>query len=30
VFEQSSHSIRSDEPQAMMDAIVGFMVYRRP
>ncbi len=29
VFERSSHSIRSDEPQAMVDAIVGFVVYRR-
>jgi proline iminopeptidase len=29
VFERSSHSIRSDEPQAMVDAILGFVVYRR-
>ncbi|HLJ05060.1 MAG TPA: alpha/beta hydrolase [Acetobacteraceae bacterium] len=29
VFEHSSHSIRSDEPQAMLDAILGFVVYRR-
>jgi proline iminopeptidase len=29
VFENSSHSIRSDEPQAMLDAIQGFVVYRR-
>lgn len=28
VFEESSHSIRVDEPQAMLDAIVGFVVYR--
>jgi proline iminopeptidase len=28
VFERSSHSIRSDEPQAMVDAILGFVVYR--
>ena len=28
IFENSSHSIRSDEPQAMMDAIAGFVVYR--
>ncbi|PWC27064.1 alpha/beta fold hydrolase [Teichococcus aestuarii] len=27
VFERSSHSIRVDEPQAMMDAIKGFIVY---
>jgi proline iminopeptidase len=25
VFEQSSHSIRSDEPEAMIDAILGFI-----
>jgi proline iminopeptidase len=29
VFEHSSHSIRSDEPEAMLDAILGFVVYRR-
>ncbi len=29
VFEESSHSIRADEPQAMLDAIVGFLVYSR-
>jgi proline iminopeptidase len=29
IFERSSHSIRSDEPEAMMDAILGFLVYRR-
>ncbi len=28
VFEHSSHSIRSDEPEAMIDAILGFLVYR--
>jgi proline iminopeptidase len=28
VFEHSSHSIRSDEPEAMVDAILGFLVYR--
>jgi proline iminopeptidase len=27
IFENSSHSIRADEPQAMMDAIKGFVVY---
>jgi proline iminopeptidase len=27
IFERSSHSIRADEPQAMMDAIKGFIVY---
>ena len=25
VFEGSSHSIRSDEPEAMIDAILGFV-----
>ncbi len=28
VFERSSHSIRADEPEAMTDAILGFVVYR--
>ena len=28
IFEHSSHSIRSDEPEAMVDAILGFVVYR--
>ncbi|HEX3349566.1 MAG TPA: alpha/beta hydrolase, partial [Acetobacteraceae bacterium] len=28
IFENSSHSIRADEPEAMMDAIRGFVVYR--
>lgn len=28
VFERSSHSIRADEPEAMVDAILGFLVYR--
>lgn len=27
IFERSSHSIRADEPQAMFDAIRGFLVY---
>jgi proline iminopeptidase len=27
IFARSSHSIRADEPQAMMDAIKGFIVY---
>ena len=27
IFEHSSHSIRADEPEAMMDAIKGFLVY---
>jgi proline iminopeptidase len=27
IFENSSHSIRADEPEAMMDAIRGFLVY---
>ena len=29
VFEGSSHSIRSDEPEAVVDAISGFLVYQR-
>lgn len=29
IFEHSSHSIRVDEPEAMLDAIRGFLVYRR-
>ena len=29
IFEESSHSIRADEPEAMMDAIRGFLIYRR-
>ncbi len=28
IFEHSSHSIRADEPEAMFDAIAGFVVYR--
>ena len=29
VFEDSSHSIRADEPEAMRDAIAGFLVHKR-
>ena len=29
VFENSSHSVRADEPQALLDAIAGFVVYKR-
>ena len=29
IFENSSHSIRTDEPQALLDAIAGFVVYKR-
>ena len=29
IFEHSSHSIRADEPEAMLDAIRGFLAYRR-
>ncbi len=29
IFEESSHSIRSDEPQAFLDAVKGFIVYKR-
>ena len=28
IFEESSHSIGSDEPQAFRDAIAGFLVYK--
>lgn len=28
IFEQSSHSVASDEPHACLDAIRGFLVYR--
>ena len=28
IFEDSSHSIRNDEPQAMIDAIAGFVVHK--
>ncbi len=30
LFRNSSHSIRADEPDAMLDAILGFVVYRTP
>jgi proline iminopeptidase len=29
IFENSSHSVRADEPQALLDAIAGFVVYKR-
>ncbi len=29
IFEESSHSIRADEPAAMRDAIAGFLVHKR-
>lgn len=29
IFKESGHSIRTDEPEAMSDAILGFIVYRR-
>lgn len=28
IFEDSAHSVRADEPAALMDAIAGFLVYR--
>jgi proline iminopeptidase len=28
IFEESSHSIRADEPQKMLDAIAGFVAYK--
>lgn len=30
IFEQSAHSIGGDEPQLLLDAVAGFVVYRRP
>jgi len=29
IFENSSHSVRADEPQALLDAIAGFVIYKR-
>ncbi len=29
IFENSSHSVRADEPQSLLDAIAGFVVYKR-
>jgi len=29
IFEQSGHAVRADEPQALLDAIAGFLVYNR-
>ncbi|MBN3923878.1 alpha/beta fold hydrolase [Nostoc sp. NMS4] len=29
IFENSSHLIRVDEPEALLDAIAGFLVYKR-
>ncbi|MBV9521477.1 MAG: alpha/beta fold hydrolase [Alphaproteobacteria bacterium] len=29
IFEESSHSIRADEPQAFLDAVQGFVVYNK-
>ena len=29
IFEHSGHSIRADEPDALLDAIAGFIVYKR-
>jgi proline iminopeptidase len=28
IFENSGHSIRADEPEALLDAIAGFLVYK--
>ena len=30
IFEASSHSVRGDETQAFLDAVAGFVVYKRP
>jgi proline iminopeptidase len=29
IFEESGHTIGSDEPQQLLDAVAGFLVYRR-
>lgn len=29
IFEHSGHAIRADEPEALLDAIAGFIVYKR-
>ncbi|MGV0026235.1 alpha/beta fold hydrolase [Phormidesmis priestleyi ANT.L61.2] len=29
IFENSGHSIRADEPEALLDAIAGFIVYKK-
>ncbi|MHC5612973.1 MAG: alpha/beta fold hydrolase [Nostoc sp.] len=29
IFENSSHLIRADEPEALLDVITGFLVYKR-
>ncbi|HUK10963.1 MAG TPA: alpha/beta fold hydrolase [Stellaceae bacterium] len=29
IFENSAHSVRVDEPQALIDAIAGFVVYKK-
>ncbi len=29
IFEESSHSVRVDEPEKLIDAIAGFIVYQR-
>jgi proline iminopeptidase len=29
IFERSGHSVRADEPEALLDAIAGFIVYKQ-
>ncbi len=29
IFENSGHAVRADEPEALLDAIVGFIVYKQ-
>ncbi|MCC6552379.1 MAG: alpha/beta fold hydrolase [Polyangiaceae bacterium] len=29
IFERSGHSVRADEPRALLDAVAGFLVYKR-
>jgi proline iminopeptidase len=28
IFENSGHAVRADEPEALLDAIAGFLVYK--
>lgn len=30
IFEHSGHAVRADEPEALLDAIAGFIVYKQP
>jgi len=30
IFEESSHAVRGDEPEKLIDAILGFLAYKAP